>query len=180
MEKELYTGKVLRVTEEEIGDVNYERVYLHENVIVIPFTDQGRIIFVLEKRPHEDPPERIKLVTGFYEQGFTPEENANRELREEIGKKAGTLIPYITCVRTGMVNERKHYVIARDLEDSKLPNPDGEDTILEVREYDIDRVYGMLMQGKPRIDTTAYVLLRLCLELKSGSIPSAQAGATGQ
>ena len=172
MEKTVYAGKILRVTEEMIGDINYERVYLHENVIVIPITDRNRIIFVLEKRPHEDPPERLKLVTGFYEQGFSPEENANRELQEEIGKKGLTLIPYMTCAGTGMVNERKHYVIARDLVDSKLPNPDGEDTILEVREYDIDTVYGMLMDGKPRVDTTAYVLLRLCLEMKNGKEPT--------
>ena len=41
---------------------------------------------------------------------------------------------------TGSVNSTQHFIAAWDLENSKLPNPDGEDTIQEVLYFTFDEL----------------------------------------
>src|SRR6476661_361970 len=89
MEKTVYKGNILKVTEEEIDGIVWEKVYLPSGVIVFPITDDGKIMLIKEKRPHETPNVRIKPVSGILEpEKGTPEENAQREMQEEIGYKA--------------------------------------------------------------------------------------------
>jgi ADP-ribose pyrophosphatase len=131
MEKEVYKGQIIRITEEKIGDITWERAYVPHGVVIFPITDDGKILLVEEKRPHENPPVRIKPVSGIleYEKG-TPEENAQREMQEEIGYRARDLELLFHMKGTGTINHEQYFFIARDLEVSKLPNPDGEDTIM--------------------------------------------------
>jgi len=55
MENEIYVGKIIKVTEEMINGITWERAYLPNGVIVFPITGDGKIILVKEKRPHENP-----------------------------------------------------------------------------------------------------------------------------
>lgn len=131
MEKEVYKGNIIRVTEEKIGEIVWERAYLPHGVIIFPITDDGKIILINEKRPHENPPERIKAVSGILEPDKgSPEENAQREMQEEIGLKASHMELLWHHSGTGTVNSDQYFFIARGLIPSKLPNPDGEETIL--------------------------------------------------
>ena len=56
MEKEVYKGQIIRVTEEKIEGIVWERAYLPSGVIVFPINEKGQILMVDEKRPHENPP----------------------------------------------------------------------------------------------------------------------------
>ena len=133
MEKLVYKGNIISVTEEEIGGILWERAYLPAGVVIFPLTDDGRILLVKEKRPHEDPPVRIKPVSGILEEEKgTPEENAQRELQEEVGLKASQMELLWKLKGSGTVNSEQYFFIAKGLTASKLPNPDGEDTIEEV------------------------------------------------
>lgn len=141
MENEVYKGQIVRVTEEKIGEIKWERVYLPHGVVIFPIDDDGKILMVEEKRPHENPPVRIKPVSGILETDRgTPEYNAQREMQEEIGFKADILENFFTLRGSGTVNHTQYFFIARNLIPSKLPNPDGEDTIMSIKRFTPDEL----------------------------------------
>lgn len=162
MEKEIYKGQFLKVTEEKIENNIWERVYLPDGVIIYPINSEGKIVYVREKRPHENPPERIKPVSGIYENDKgSPHENAQRELQEEIGFKANHLENFMTIKTTGTSNSIQYFFLAKDLVPSKLPNPDGEDTIVELVEFTLDELLEKYMKDEIRWSMSTLGFLRL-------------------
>ncbi|MDP2907835.1 MAG: NUDIX domain-containing protein [Nanoarchaeota archaeon] len=170
MEKTVYNGKFIKVTEEEIEGKTYERAYVIEPIIILPFNEKGELLIIKEKRLHEKPKIRWKLVTGVYEKDVSLEENVNRELQEEIGKKASKIKHYLTVKTTGTLNEVKRYFIATGLIDSKIPNPDGEDSIIKVKPLSLEKVVEKTLKGKLSTGTTGYVLLKLYHDIIEGKI----------
>lgn len=166
MEKEVYKGQIIRITEEKIGDITWERAYVPHGVVIFPITDDGKILLVEEKRPHENPPVRIKPVSGIleYEKG-TPEENAQREMQEEIGYRAQDLELLFHMKGTGTINHEQYFFIARELEVSKLPNPDGEDTIMGVVAMGPEELFQKLLKDELRWSMSTLGIMRLLLRL---------------
>lgn len=162
MEKEAYKGKIIRVTEEHIDGINWERAYLPDGVIIFPITDDGKILLIEEKRPHENPPVRIKPVSGIleYDKG-TPAENAQREMQEEIGFKSADLQLLWTLKGSGTINNLQHFFVARNLIPSKLPNPDGEDTIIGLRSFTPEELWETIMSDKIRWSMSTLGIIRL-------------------
>jgi len=177
-EKQIYHGNYIQVFEQDDNGVVFEQAVFRNCVSVIPFTASGEILLIRELRPYEEPRIRLKLVTGFLEEGLSVEENANKELQEEIGKKADRLVPYLAYRQSGSINQTNTFVLAYGLSDSKLPNPDGEETILEVLPTRIDDLYTMLVEGKFTISPSAYVLLKLCIDIREGRGPAKPGGKT--
>jgi 8-oxo-dGTP pyrophosphatase MutT (NUDIX family) len=170
MEKSVYEGNFVRVTEEKIDSQTYERIHLKDSVVVFPITHESKILFIKEYRAHETPNNRWKPVTGHLESEGTPAEQANRELQEEIGKRAQIMEPFFDVKMTGTLNSHQYLFIARNLEDSKIPNPDGEETILETKALTLDEAEKECLEGKLSYGTVAYALLRFCHEVKEGRI----------
>lgn len=167
MEKEVYKGQIVRVTEEKIEGINWERVYLPDGVIVFPINDQGQILMVKEKRPHEDPPFRVKPVSGILEPDKgSPEENAQREMQEEIGFKASEMINFWTMKATGTVSNTQYFYLARGLTPNKLPNPDGEDTIMGLEYFGVEELMQMYQTDKIRWSMSTLGFFRLYQYLK--------------
>jgi 8-oxo-dGTP pyrophosphatase MutT (NUDIX family) len=167
MEIEKYKGKFIRVTEEEIAGQVWERSYVPDGVIIYPVTDEGKILFVEEKRPHETPNVRLKAVTGIYESDKgSPEENAQREMQEEIGLKARELSHLMTIKASGTISNTQYFYVARGLVPSKLPNPDGEDSIIGVKAYSPQELIDLLMSDQIRWSMSALGLFRLIEEMK--------------
>lgn len=166
MEKKVYNGHIVQVTEEIIGGINWERVYLPSGVIVFPINDEGKILMVEEKRPHENPPVRIKPVSGILESDKgSPTENAQREMQEEIGLKAMEMENYWTLTSSGTVNNQQHFFVARNLIASKLPNPDGEDTIMSVKAYGIEELKMKFLNDEIRWSMSTLGFFRLLQHL---------------
>jgi 8-oxo-dGTP pyrophosphatase MutT (NUDIX family) len=166
MEKVVYQGTIVRVTEEKIHEINWERVYLPDGVIVFPITDEGKIILIKEKRPHENPPVRIKPVSGILEhEKGTPAENAQREMQEEIGLKAQSLELLWSQKGTGTVNHEQYYFLARGLSKEKLPNPDGEETIMGTIEYTPEELLQALTTEEIRWSMSTLGIFRLLKKL---------------
>lgn len=169
MEKEVYKGNIVRVTEEKIGETIWERTYVPDGVIIFPVSSEGKIILIEERRPHEIPNVRIKAVSGILEHHKgTPEENAQREMQEEIGFRANEIIPLMTIKNTGTINSTQYFFVARGLVPSKLPNPDGEDVILSTKLFTPDELYNALMEDRLRWSTTALGIFRLINLLERG------------
>lgn len=166
MEKQVYKGQIIQVTEEVIGGINWERVYLPSGVIIFPINEKGQVLMVEEKRPHENPPVRIKPVSGILEvDKGSAEENAQRELQEEIGFKAGKIENYWTMKSSGTVNSQQHFFVAHDLIPSKFPNPDGEDTIMSVKAFELEELKQMFLNDELRWSMSTLGFFRLLQHL---------------
>lgn len=148
MENVKYLGRFIKVTEEKIGDNLWERVYLPDGVEIFPMNDIGEIALIEERRPHEKKPIRLKFVTGLLDKNEDPILCANREMQEEIGFKADHLEIILHKESTGTVNNNFYQILAMGLSESKLPNPDGEDTIVRVIFFSIAEIEALLEQGK--------------------------------
>jgi len=162
-----YEGKFIQVSEEVIDEKVFERVYIHDSMVIFPITNEGKILFIKEYRPHEKPNERWKPVTGFYESGDLTE-NVNRELQEEIGKIASKVELYFKVKPSGTINSTTYFAIARDLTDSKLPNPDGEETILDVHALSLDEMVERTVNGEFAKGIAAYAIMRMHYEVGKG------------
>jgi ADP-ribose pyrophosphatase len=167
MEKIVYQGKIVKVTEEIIDSINWERVYLPDGVIIFPVSEDNQVMMIEEKRPHENPPKRIKVISGILESSKgSAAENAQRELQEEVGFKALELELLMTLKASGTVSNSQHFFIARHLVPSKLPNPDGEDTVISINWYGLDELYSMFMKDELKWSMSTLGFLRLYHHLK--------------
>jgi len=167
METEKYRGHFIRVTEENIQGTVWERAYVPDGIIIFPITDEGKIILIEEKRPHENPNVRLKAVTGIYEEDKgSPAENAQREMQEEIGLRARDIRHLMTIHATGTINNVQHFFMATGLEESKLPNPDGEESILGIKSFTPEELLELLMSDKIRWSMSVLGLFRLMEDMK--------------
>jgi len=167
MEKQVYKGQIIQVTEEVIGTTTWERAYLPSGVIIFPINEKGEVLMVEEMRPHEKPSVRIKPVSGILEHDKgSPEENAQREMQEEIGLKAGRIENYWTMRSNGTVNNEQFFFVARDLVPSKFPNPDGEDTIMSIKAFGIEELREKFMKDEIKWSMSTLGFFRLLQHLE--------------
>lgn len=164
--KEVYKGNyVLRVTEEVIdGDV-YEKTYTRKAVVTFPVLENGKILIMNEKRPHEPVQERWKPVTGFLEDNETWKENAAKELQEEAGYKADSLELIGEAHHNGTLNTSRYFVLAKGLTHEPIENPDG-DVVLELKAFTIDELIEMNLSGEIPMffDNLGFFLLKERIE----------------
>ena len=164
--KKVYQGKYLSVFEEKMGKFTYERAYLRPSVQVIPFTKEGKVLMIKERRELEGL-SRWKFVSGFMDKdGLTEEQVAQEELMEEAGFFAGKLVRYHHI-------EDKHsfvipitYFLAYDLKVQKKPNPDGE-VVEEVKAFSIEELYQRVLDGEFDFLHEASVIMKLYRDWKN-------------
>ena len=161
MEKMKYQGKFIQVTEEKIDGNVWERVYLKDGVLIFPLDKDQNILMIEERRPHEKKNIRLKFVTGLIDEGEDPLGTAERELQEEIGYRPNKVEILFSKETNGTVNNKFYQILATDLEVSKLPNPDGEDTIVSVKSFSIEDVEQMFEDGRLEYGLPYIGLLKL-------------------
>lgn len=147
MEKTKYTGKFIRVTEEVIEGHTWERAYFNDGILVFAVNSENKLLMIEEVRPHEAQKIRHKFVTGNLEIGEEPTETANRELQEEAGFKANKLTKLLEIKSSGTLNNSFHMYLAQDLVPSKIPNPDGENSIVSISYHSLDEILKLLEKG---------------------------------
>jgi 8-oxo-dGTP pyrophosphatase MutT (NUDIX family) len=160
MENIMYQGHYVKVTEELIDGINWERCYLRDGVIVYAVDNDGKFIMINEKRPHEDQPIRLRFVAGHLEPGLSVIENANKELQEEIGLRANKLEEFFKIKSSGSVNNSVHFVLATDLVIDPIPNPDG-DVIVSIEKFTYDELFNHIMSDHMRWSSAVLGFLRL-------------------
>jgi len=146
----LYKGKVvsLRVGEVSLDDgsrVKREVIEHSEGVAIVPVL--GESILFVEQFRIAIARNLIEIPAGQVEPGESPEECAIRELEEEIGYKAESIVEraaYYSSV--GYTNEKVHVFIARGLKKTK-PMPEHDEKIT-IKKIPIKEVEEMLMQSK--------------------------------
>lgn len=129
------------------------REYLHHPgaVAAVPLLDNGEIVMVKQFR-YPTGMVLLEIPAGKLEPGETPENCVRRELIEEIGYEAGSIIHLISVWTTpGFTDEIIHLYLAKDLKPC-AGNLDS-DEFLEVVRMEKDELFNMmnsntLMDGK--------------------------------
>jgi ADP-ribose pyrophosphatase len=169
VEEVKYQGRFIKVSEEMIDGNNWERCYLRNGVIVYAIDNDGKFILIREKRPHEDEKIRLRFVSGHLEEELSVLENANKELREEVGLRANQLEIFFKLSSSGTVNNSVYFVLAKDLVPDKIENPDG-DVIVSIEKYTYEELYNLIMEDKMRWSSAVIGFLRYHHFIHSNSL----------
>jgi len=149
-----------RITEHDAGPYRLERLDLefangerrhyerlhgrgHGAVVVVPMLDDETVLLVREYAAGVHRYE-LGLVKGRIDAGETPEQAADRELKEEAGYGARslTVLRALTLAPTYM-SHQAHLVLARDLYPERLPGDEPEE--LEVVPWKLDDLHELIL-----------------------------------
>jgi ADP-ribose diphosphatase len=116
----------------------------HGAVIVVPMLDEHTALLIREYAAGTHRYE-LGLVKGKIDDGETPEEAANRELKEEAGYGARSLqvVRRISLAPTYMGHETV-LVLARDLYEERLPGDEPEQ--LDVVPWRMDALHELILR----------------------------------
>jgi len=124
----------------------YERLHGrgHGAVVVVPMLDAETVLLVREYAAGVHRYE-LGLVKGRIDAGETPEQAADRELKEEAGYGARSLhvLRSLSLAPTYM-SHQTHLVIARELYPERLPGDEPEE--LEVVPWKFDRLHELILR----------------------------------
>jgi len=167
--RRVYDGKVLALDVDEVqepGGVRATRevVRHHGSVAALPVNEDGSMILVRQYRYAVD--EALwELPAGRMDAGETPEAGIQRELREEIGQRAGQLEKIAFFYTTpGFCDEAMHLFRATGLRPDKADA--DEDERIEVGTFTLDEARAMIARGELREGKT---LVAILLELQRGA-----------
>ncbi len=147
----VYSGRAFDVRRDELrlpdGRQTCFDVVAHSGaVVILPLDDEGNLLFVRQYR-HPAGCELLELPAGTLDENETPEECARREIREETGMAAGTLLHlggfYLA---PGYSTEYMHVFLARHLSPDPL---DGDaDEFLSVERCSLATVFERIEPGE--------------------------------
>ncbi|HEX5840702.1 MAG TPA: NUDIX hydrolase [Anaerolineales bacterium] len=126
-------------------ETKYEIIEHGGSVVLVPVDDQGNVLFVRQYR-HATGQDLLELPAGTRDGEEPFEECAAREIREETGMEAGTLLKvgefYLV---PGYSSEFMAVFLATDLRENPL---DGdEDEFLQLEKFTVKEVNAMFERG---------------------------------
>lgn len=163
--REIYKNNWIRVRE-DVAEMPNGKTTLYgvcelgatECVGILPFIDDEQVIMVRQYRYVQQENHRWEMPTG----GMKPDEPikaaAQRELMEEIGYQAETLIPLCSFYSSKSVcDETCHLFLGRDLAKASIP-PD-ETEFLEIATLPFADVLEMVLSGEIKDAMTVIAVL---------------------
>jgi len=174
-----YEGKILsmRIDTVQMGQrepVAREVVEHPGSVVMVPITEHGTVLLVRQWR---QPAGRtlLELPAGTRDPGDSdPNANAQRELREEVGRRAETITRIGGFwVAPGWCTEYMDVFVATGLEDDPLPQDADENVVVDERP--LSDVLALIRSGEIEDAKSVAALLMvtsLYPGLVSGDLPS--------
>ena len=163
----VFDGKIVRLRVDTVrlpgGRTAVREVVEHgAAVVVVPVDAEGNVVLVRQFR-YPVGETLLEALAGMVEDSETPEECAQRELREEIGCAAGDLQPLGEFwTGPGFCTELMHAFLAKGLAASSLPA--DEDEQIQVERLPVSRVPELIRSGGIRdAKTIASLLMAICL-----------------
>lgn len=133
----------------EIGKgrkVTYQIIEKGQSALIVPLTTDDNLVLVKEYFPAIDK-YQLGLPKGRIDEGENPLQNANKELQEEIGYKAGKLdLLGVLTISRGYIKHYTHIYLASNLVKSKLVGDEMEE--LEIIEYPFDNFEELIKEGE--------------------------------
>jgi ADP-ribose pyrophosphatase len=158
----VYDGKVLDLDVDEVmepGGVRTTRevVRHHGSVAALPVKEDGSIILVRQYR-YAVGESLWELPAGRLDAGEAPEAGIQRELREEIGQRAGQLEKIAFFYTTpGFCDEAMHLFRATGLVADQAKA--DEDERIEIGTFTLDQAAAMITSGALREGKTLVAVL---------------------
>lgn len=149
--KRVFKGQIFDVYqwEQEMYDGSthtFEKIVRPDTVLVIPVTEDGKIIICEQEQPHRDKP-YLSLISGRVEENETPKESAKRELLEETGFETKDLILWDKHSVSDKINWTVYAYIAKKCKKVALQNLDpGEKIRCDLISF--DEFMDILAEGK--------------------------------
>jgi ADP-ribose pyrophosphatase len=160
--KRVFDGKLVKVDVDEVvepGDVHATREIIRHNgsIAALPVNDDGTVILVRQYR-YAANQALWELPAGKLDGNESPEDGIQRELREEIGKRAGRLEKIAFFYTTpGFCDEVMHLYRATGLVDDKADA--DEDERIEIGVFTLAEVEAMVATGALREAKTLIAVL---------------------
>jgi ADP-ribose pyrophosphatase len=159
----IFRGRVatLRVDEVRLPSGRIERREIVEHpgaAAIVPITDDGAVVLVRQYRKAiEDT--LLEIPAGALEPGETPEQCAHRELAEEAGVRADSLVPLVAYVPSpGLLTEMISIFLARGLHLHAVPTP-AEEEGLRVERVPLLKIPSLIDAGQIRDGKTLVGLM---------------------
>ena len=146
----VFKGRVFNVRQDQLRLQNGRQVIVDvvehaAAVAMLPVDEDGMVWFIRQYR-HAAGREMMELPAGMVEEGEVLIEAAGREIREEIGMRAGELIHLGGIyLAPGYSTEYLHIYLARQLEPAPL-QPD-EDEWIHIEKIPIPEAYRLAESG---------------------------------
>ena len=164
--QEIFDGVAIHLFKDEIllpnGNKGVREVIRHPGAVcVLPFTDDGQVVFVNQFR-YALNKVTLEVPAGKLEKGEDPFESGKRELEEETGCVAETYRDLGKFYPTpGYCGEIIHLYAAKDLTFTKQ-NLD-EDEFLNVERIPLDKAVEMVLNNELRDGKTQAAVLKVKL-----------------
>lgn len=136
---------------------DYDLVRHAPAVVILPLTNEGRILFVRQDRLGAGK-ELLELPAGLVDPGEEPDAAAMRELREETGYESGELIRIGSFYASaGYCDEHLTAYLARSLSWNPLPQDDDE--FLSCVSMSVSEAYEFVESGQMEDSKTIAALM---------------------
>ncbi len=113
-------------------------------VVIVPLADADTVLLSIEYAAGLHRYE-LGLPRGRIDAGESPEEAANRELKEEIGFGAGKLTTLRSVsLAPAFMAHQTHVVVAEELFEERLPGDEPEP--IDVRPWPLDELHDLLLR----------------------------------
>lgn len=153
-------------------ETTFDYVSEPDSVVILPFTQYGKVVVVDEWRQAVD-----RLNRGLPAGNVEPDDEdhfaaARRELREETGYEAGTL-SHLTTVEpaNGFADAVFHYFVARECEEAGGQDLDYNESI-SVETTTLDELVSRAQEGELRDGRTVFGIVYYSLFEISSGLPS--------
>lgn len=159
----IYDGRIIKVRKEMIelpdGRIADRELIAHPGGVGVIAVDENRQVFMVDQYRIAARSMMLEIPAGKLEYGEDPLECGKRELIEETGYKGSEFTHLGEYYATpGYCEEKLNIYLAGNLEFVGQHLDDGE--FLNVKKYDLDELYQMVMDNKIYDAKTAIAILK--------------------
>ena len=171
IENVIYKGKILQLNVDEVilpdGKIGEREIIHHRGGVCVLLNVDGKIPLVKQFR-YAYKEETLELPAGKLEKDEDPYEAGLRELEEETGWKAESMIDFgYMYPSPGYTNEIIHMYVAQNAHRTEMHLDDDE--YIDVFYYTIDEILELIQQNKINDAKTISLVLKYCQSIKYNS-----------
>ena len=161
--RQIYQGRLVTLREDTVilpkgTETTYEHVEIKHGASTLAMADNHDVWLVREWKYALGRP-TIEVISGGMEPDESPEDTAHRELREEAGLVAETLIPMGRVDPfTTMLRCANHLFLARGI--SQVPHEREEGEIMESMRVPLAEAIRMVMDGEITHGSSCVLILK--------------------